>query len=172
MKIFLMFLMLIPAAHSAELKFDNMDQLKLAEMIKLLPEEIRNSEIIPVGDSSNGIKVISQIGEDEAWSIRCEGLYYHPSPYASRASCQVEIDEHHFRVKRSYDEVKISLTDMLLIESLYKVIPGGPGRREFRSWGRENGTTFSGKSGQIFHYFLSCSPESCDLKLSTKALKL
>lgn len=168
-------LLLLPAIASAEsLKLARFDQLKLAELVARLPSSVRAITQEEVSHPAPGRRITSRLPiaeESSSFQIICHSTYFHDSPYASEADCSFEVNLSHKDLQSSYDELLVKIKNSALNEALYAGIPHGVPRREFRSFGKDKGTTFEGTSGQIFHYYLSCSEAQCILKVSEKNLQ-
>ncbi|HXH74886.1 MAG TPA: hypothetical protein VNJ08_07965 [Bacteriovoracaceae bacterium] len=160
-------------AWSAEVKLpDDSDHLKLGELVESLPINVKLKNTVPAIGPLKGHMVTSFFPKSETGPFRfkCESTYYNDSPYASAAKCRVDVDVNHQEFDRHYDQIKIMIKDNHLVDALYATIPYSIPQKKFFSWGRDNGTTFDGKYGIIFHYSLNCTTKECRLNLSNKTL--
>lgn len=170
MKILLLTLLsLVPFSltygETIDLNYD--DQLRLADLLAKLPSNARWSKQETVDSPKSGVRMNYLFPkQDEAFKISCQNDYFNGSPYPSFVHCELSVDEHHPDLEMNYDQYRIMLDNRQQVSALYDAIPYGNPEKEFRSWGKQTGTDFSGKSGNILRYFFKCSMESCRILIS------
>lgn len=160
-------------AFASQVELEEFDQLKLAELLVKISPSLKVVKTTPLITPQAGTLVETRFpkASDVPFSIKCQSSYFNHSPFASFAKCSLTVDVNHQETQKSYDELKITLKDKDTASSFFENIPHGKPRRDFRSHGKEWGTTSEGKGGFIFHYFFSCSTLECSLKLSNKVLR-
>ena len=155
------------SAHAYDLKLKQFDQEKLADLIGKLPLTVRTRVITDIYGPVEGISVKSEFPkEDVGFKAVCESKYFNNSPYASSSVCTMTVDEQHPNVDTKYDEFKLLMADATTAAALFEHISYGRPEKDFRSFGKDKGLTFDGKTTYIFHYRFKCSAESCVMNFS------
>ena len=166
-------LLLTTQVYASSIEMEKFDQLKLSELMMSL--SVDHKEVKTTAISSPRVGTIFHTrfpkNSDGPVSIECQSTYFDGSRYASFGTCAIAVDINHQQLEKSYDELVIQFKDKELAEAMFKIIPHGIPRREFRSHGKAWGTNSAGMGGHIFHYYLSCSTLECSLKLSNKQLR-
>ena len=154
-------------AHAYDLKLEQFDQEKLADLMGRLPLTVRTRVITQIEGPVAGLSVKSEFPKaDVGFKAVCESKYYNNSPYASSSVCTMTVDEQHPNLDTKYDEYLLKLEDAATAAALFKHISYGKPEKDFRSFGKDKGLTFEGKTAFIFHYRFKCREESCVLNFS------
>lgn len=154
-------------AHAYDLKLEQFDQEKLADLIGRLPLTVRTRVITNLSEPVAGISVKSEFPkEDVGFKAVCESKYYNNSPYASSSVCTMTVDERHPNVDTKYDEYQLSMKDQTTAEALFKHISYGKPEKDFRSFGKDKGLNYDGKNSFVFHYRFKCSTDACVMNFS------
>ena len=160
-------------AQAAKLNMTDFDQLKLAEFLGTLPDSVRDHlvEDVVAPKAGKKVKTAIPVTSTEAFAVRCERTFFNESRFASRGSCQVDLDLTHAEVSKRNDEVRVKILDRELSEALWSKILHGKEVKEFRSAESVYGMTYEGKKGYIFDYFLRCTQQECIMKFSAQSLQ-
>lgn len=164
---FMISFFLVSNVEARDLVFEEFDQEKLADLVNRLPETVKTKQVARIVDPTEGILVRSIFPKQNlGFRAVCESRFYHHSPYPSYSSCTMSVDEHHPLVLKKYDEYKIAFNDPAVVAALFGHISFGRPNKDFRSFGKEEGTSFAGKNTWVFHYRFDCSSAACNVYFS------
>lgn len=173
-KAFLLLIVLVSnSANSDTLLLGEFDQAKLGEMLNRLPDAVKSKTVHKRFWFSRDytIKTIFPVSPN-VFGINCESNYFNNSPYPSFTRCTVTIKADDPSVIHQNDVLQISLEKSEESLALYETIPYGLSLKKFYSYGRDEGVSFEGIPGNIFHYQFLCSENECKLNFSKKNLQI
>lgn len=144
------------------------DQIKLGELLGRLPATVANKTNVPIPGPlpSSYVTKITFPSRRQGFEVVCSKTYYNGSPYPSSSVCSVTTDPSHPNYSKSYDEIRFTVTDPILVKTIFLAIPYGDTFKEFYSWERNAGTDFEGQRRDIFHYRFECTLQSCVIRFS------
>ena len=155
-------------AFASNVQMEQFDQEKLADLLGRLPLTVRDRVITDITEPTTGVLVTSDFPKnlEAGFKAHCESKYFNNSPYPSSSVCTMEIDEHHHLMDTKYDENRLVVEDEEIAKALFDNISYGLPEKDFRSFGKDHGTSFEGKYTYIFHYRMKCSEKSCVMNFS------
>ncbi len=167
MKYFFAALFMIGTAQASTIVIDEWDQSKLGHLLAKLPDAVvkRTHDTIP-----DGKRVITTFPKNSTvFSYECANDYFEDSPVPSISACTITLDINSPELEKNYDEIRTS--SAFGAKELFDAFPYGQNSRSFRSAGKDEGTDFSGRQTNIFHYMITCSVKECLYRFSEKVLK-
>ena len=143
------------------------DQIKLGELMGRMPDTVALKTTIEVPGPIPATETqITYPVQPQGFQIYCAKTYYNGSPYPSSSVCSVTIDPAHPNFTQSYDEIRFSVIDPSLVQTMFQAIPYGETFKEYYSWEKNAGTNYEGRRADIFHYRFECTMESCLIRFS------
>lgn len=149
------------------------DQEKLGELLDKLPPSV---SIRSVSKLRNFFRVTGTVvslqfpKKPSPYRMSCDRTFIADSPYPSSTKCYVNVNPLHASAIRQNDVVRFIVDNPNEVDALYEAIPYGMPVKKLYSYGRDQGITFGGTEGTVFHYQFLCSEKDCKLNFSEKAL--
>lgn len=143
------------------------DQEKLADLLDRLSHHTKRVQRISSGNSTIEIRRTTFPVNESPLEMICDRKYFNRSEYASITSCTVALDIDDSKVSHRFDEYELQMEEDEAF-SLFESISYGRPKKVLRSYGNDSGVSFEGIQTRIFHYQLTCSPEECLWKFSSK----
>jgi hypothetical protein len=155
-------------AHAAhQLKLSTFDQAKLGELLNRLPDHlVRRTYHNVRHNPSLRIQTLTLINEKDSYQMSCERIFYPKAVYPSQTTCAVRINLDNPATVKRHDVLRITERDPTLVSALKEAIPYGSPQKKFYSYQRDEGITFTGGKGTVFHYQFICAQSLCWLKFS------
>jgi hypothetical protein len=143
------------------------DQQKLETLMRRIPTAfVRSENISGIEKKYYSYPVMNDMG----FKVLCEADHYMSSPLPSKSVCALNILQDH---DQRFDEHKVELNDSDVVTDLFNAISFGPRPDTRRMYSNERvyGLGLNGRYQDHFRFSFTCSPEKCQMTMSTAKAK-